>query len=141
MGIDLNVNVAEAAAMNNPFDFVKNVRTGGDWDYKGKKIYNKYGGDFMDAFGNWHFGAVANAYGFNLETSMLGGGGYQVAVQGGGSSAGLAGGSFLWQQSGYGYLMPDSITRALTNGGFTWGDNPGDAINVMNGWDYYNANY
>jgi hypothetical protein len=38
-----------------------------------------------------------------------------------------------------GYLLPDSVTRNMTNSGFTWGDNPGDSINIMNGWDYYHG--
>lgn len=72
---------------------------------------------------------------------MYGGGAYQVNKQGGGNPADYEAAT-AWMIVSYGgALIPDSITRQVTRGGFTWGDNSGDAINVMNGWDYYDANY
>jgi hypothetical protein len=40
-----------------------------------------------------------------------------------------------------GYRLADSYSRAITRAGFTWGDNVGDSINIMNGWDYGEKNY
>jgi hypothetical protein len=47
----------------------------------------------------------------------------------------------LLRNTAGGYLLPDSISRAMTRNGFTWGDNTGDALNIMRGWDYANDNY
>ena len=33
-----------------------------------------------------------------------------------------------------GHLMSDSYTRSITLFGFTWGDNPGDSIDILRGW-------
>ncbi|TLS73581.1 hypothetical protein FE236_13050 [Mariprofundus erugo] len=140
-GIDLNANVAEAARINRDL-FIKNVRSKGSWDYKHNvTLAMKYGQAFLADFGNWHFGVVAHAHGFNLETSLYGAGVYQVFKQGGGNPADLAVAN-AWMFNSYGgALIPDSITRAVIRAGFSWGDNPGDSISIMNGWDYYNENY
>jgi hypothetical protein len=47
----------------------------------------------------------------------------------------------LLSMSKGGYRLADSYSRAITRAGFTWGDNVGDSINIMNGWDYGEKNY
>ena len=70
---------------------------------------------------------------------MYGAGANQVLRQGGGTPSYLyAATHLMWVTKG-GYLLPDSASRSMTNSGFTWGDNPGDSINIMNGWDYYHG--
>ena len=115
--------------------FIDKVKTGGDWDYKNNKIFNQALGSgiisrsLLDEFGNFHFGAVANAYGFRLPTTLVGAGGYQVFFQEGGSFGDFFTGGMTAAKAIYNI-------RAITNNGFTWGDNPGDSIAIMQGWDY-----
>ena len=138
--IDVAANVADAEQFTFS-EWVEKVEPGGDWDYKNG--LRGYGLDraLLDEFGNFHFGVVAHAYGFNLETSMYGAGAFQVWRQGKGSRAGHAAATIVMMHSAFGYTLPDSLTRSITLGGFTWGDNVGDAINIMNGWDYYEATF
>ena len=70
---------------------------------------------------------------------MYGAGVNQVIRQGGGSPRDLYRATRLLIPTAGGYLLPDSISRWVTNKGFSWGDNPGDARNIMNGWDYYDT--
>lgn len=89
--------------------------------------------DLLQEFGNFHFGIVANAFGFGLEQSMAGAGAYQVLFQGGGSRMALPATSYL---GAYGGLIPNSFSAYITNQGFSWADNPGDARLIMQGWNY-----
>lgn len=36
----------------------------------------------------------------------------------------------------FSFLVPDSYSTKITNRGFTWGDNLGDAKDIMLGWKY-----
>jgi hypothetical protein len=56
-------------------------------------------------------------------------------------AADLAVATRMLKSSAGGYLLPDAYSRYVTNNGFTWGDNPGDAINIMNGWDHAETVY
>ncbi|MDG9670783.1 FG-GAP-like repeat-containing protein [Hahella sp. CR1] len=136
--IDLDKNIAEAKSISLE-KWKEKVETGGDWDYKNVLANRGFNSKLLDNFGNWHFGVVAAAYGFNLEGSMYGAGLYQVTVQGGGNPTDLATATRLLSYTHGGYTLPDAVTRSMTNAGFTWGDNDGDAINIMNGWDYYDS--
>ncbi|MCE9793116.1 polymorphic toxin type 44 domain-containing protein [Shewanella indica] len=140
--IDIDQNVKDAKNMSLK-EWKAKVQTGGDWDYKNDSVFAGSGIDAarLDEFGNVHFGIVANAFGFNLEGSMYGAGAYQVLVQGGGNAADLAVATRMLKSSAGGYLLPDAYSRYVTNNGFTWGDNPGDAINIMNGWDHAETVY
>nr|KJZ10481.1 hypothetical protein TW77_07280 [Pseudoalteromonas rubra] len=135
-GIDLELNIAEAESMS--FEkWEAAVKTGGKWDYKNSLTDYDFSPELLDDFGNFHFGVVAAAYGFNLEGSMFGAGANQVLRQGGGTPRQLHLAIPILAYSGGGYLLPDFVSRTATNFGFSWGDNPGDSINIMNGWDYY----
>jgi hypothetical protein len=113
------------------------VKSGGQWDFKNsQELKKQFPAADLDAFGNFHFGVVARAQGFGLETAMSGAGAYQSLVQGGGSKIAWYLGSKLVDLTAFGALLPNSVARAITKSGFTWGDNPGDSINIMNGWDY-----
>lgn len=93
----------------------------------------------LDNFGNFHFGIVAAAYGFNLESAMYGAGHYQITQQGGGNLGHFVSATNIMIYTGGGYMFPDSFSRYMASKGFTWGDNPGDSINLMKGWDYYDS--
>jgi len=119
-------------------EFIASVQTGGRWDYKSNLgiTSGNFSDQFRDHFGNVHFGIVAHAFGFDMETSMLGGGGYQVIFQGNGHAGHLLDGGVFWFISFGGELMPNSFSAHITNNGFTWGDNPKDAQAVLEGWRY-----
>ncbi len=134
-----NYQTASEYGENGELDkFVDKVRTGGDWDFKKDKGLNKRFGDRMQKFGNWHFGYVAQAFGFNLVQRMSGAGAYQMLVQGGGSAKGLYGSILINAFTSGGIMMPNALTLALTNAGFSWGDNTGDALDISKGWIYAN---
>lgn len=48
---------------------------------------------------------------------------------------------WLWSKAPLPWPGSESAARNYTLKGGTWGDNPGDSINVMRGWEYYNDNY
>lgn len=135
--IDIADNVQRAQKMTLN-EWKQAVQTGGEWDYKNSRVlrYAGFSSKLLDEFGNVHFGIVARAQGFNLEGSMYGAGFYQVMVQGGGNHYDLMQATKILSGTLGGYLLPDSVSRALTMNGFSWGDNPGDALNIMKGWDY-----
>ena len=60
----------------------------------------------------------------------------QAFVQGGGSKI-----DAIWGYSTYvagpDGPITDSEARVLTLNGYSWGDNEGDSIHIMNGYDYY----
>ncbi len=140
--IDIGQNVKDAASIDTK-KWLDKVKTGGDWDYKNNNQLKDAGisSARLDEFGNVHFGIVAKAHGFNLEGSMYGAGAYQVLKQGGGNPADFAAATVLLYKTNGGYSLPDSISRSMTRSGFTWGDNPGDSMNIMNGWDYAEQQY
>lgn len=137
-GIDLKANIAEAERMSLS-EWEKAVKTGGKWDYKNKLSDLNIDPSILDDFGNFHFGIVSAAKGFNLEGSMYGAGLNQVMRQGGGNPGDLMIATKILSQTLGGYVLPDIVSRKMTNAGFTWGDNVGDAINVMIGWDFYDS--
>jgi len=49
---------------------------------------------------------------------------------------GMAGGMYL---SAYSGLIPNSVSTYITNQGFSWGDNLGDAKSIMQGWNDANS--
>jgi len=135
--IDLRKNALEARNMSLQ-EFLKHVSSGGDWDYKINQgvLSAKVSDKERDDFGNFHFGMVARMFGFNLITSLYGAGSYQTYRQEGGNLVGQLGASPWWAFSLGGILMPDELTRRLTKSGFTWGDNEGDSLRIMEGWDF-----
>lgn len=137
-GIDIKANIIEAENMSF-LEWEKAVKTNGKWDYKNTLNGLDIDDKLLDDFGNYHFGIVAAAWGFNLEGSIYGAGANQVLRQGGGNPDDLAIATALLSLTYGGYTLYDSITRSMTNSGFTWGDNTGDAKNIMNGWDYYDS--
>ena len=139
--IDILQDMKDAANMQFG-DFIKKVETDGDWDYKNSEVLKDAGINkkLLDEFGNFHFGMVANAFGFGLEAAMYGAGAYQVK-QGGGSKTDFITATNLMTRTAGGLMLWDGGARAVTRGGFTWGDNPGDSINIMNGWDYAQNNF
>lgn len=143
--IDVDQNVKDAQKLGDELDimgFIKNVETGGIWDYKNNEdLVGNFSGSLLDEFGNVHFGIVSHAAGFNLEGTMYGAGLYQVNIQGGGNSDHLLDATALMSLTAGGYMLSDAYSRQITNQGFTWGDNTGDAINIMNGWTYGESVY
>jgi hypothetical protein len=141
-GIDLKKNFLIATKLS-PLEWKLKVQTGGDWDYKNSQLLKDAGiaSKLLDEFGNFHFGVVALAQSYNLSQSMYGAGFYQVISQGGGSrfESGVA--TWVMSTSFGGGTIPNDWARGLTNSGFGWGDNPGDAVNIMNGWDYARQNF
>ena len=132
--IDIDVNVAEAEGMTLD-QFINAVKANGDWDYKNDpRLYGKFSATLLDEFGNVHFGLVANAFGFNLATALTGAGAYQVLFQGSGSPSGLV-------SLPHPLITPDALARSYTEAGSSWGDNPGDAMAIMRGYDYYEHHY
>lgn len=115
-------------------DWRKAVATRGKWDYKNNKalIAAEFSPARLDEFGNVHFGIVAAAHGFILSTTLFSVGTYQVFRQPGGS---------LWGWGNAPFLGSDNQARFYTRMRWTSGDNPGDSINIMKGWDYYDSNY
>jgi len=137
--IDIKKNMAEAKAMGitGLGNFIGKVKSFGDWDYKNnlqsgvdKGIFTS---DLLQEFGNYHFGIVAHEIGFSLEQSMAGAGAYQVFFQGGGDKISLLPSIILGTFS---FVIPNSYSSYITNNGFSWGDNAGDAIDIMQGWKY-----
>jgi hypothetical protein len=126
----------------SPIEFVEAVWPGsGKWDYKAKLAGLGFNKTLMDQFGNFHYGMVSNAFGLNLETSMLGGGFAQNFLQRGGNMSDFALGAALWGLTLGGGILPDSFTGAITSNGFGWGDNNqnsgNDSMYIMHGWSYY----
>lgn len=132
-GIDIDANVKEASTMDH-FEWKDAVKAKGKWDYKKSKVLIAAGISpaRLDEFGNVHFGIVAAAHGFNLATSLFGAGSYQVFFQRGGS---------VWGWGNAPLLASNDQARFYTRMGWNWGDNPGDSLNIMKGWDYYDKNY
>ena len=134
-GINLDQNARDAADMTRE-EFISAVRTGGEWDYKNDSaLVSSFGSSRLDEFGNFHFGYVARGHGYNLETTLFGAGAYQVWRQPGGNFTHHFVAARIMMHSAAGSLFPDSWSRSITQSGFTWGDNPGDSINIINGWD------
>ena len=132
-GIDIRQNMIEAGDMSK-LEIIKAVWPGGKWDYKNLETLRGFSSDLLQEFGNVHFGIVARAHGFTLEEALYGAGYVQVNIQGGGSRAELQRAARMFSTSLGGRLMSDSYTRSITLFGFTWGDNPGDSIDILRGW-------
>jgi hypothetical protein len=102
------------------------------WDYKNNDILKQAGfaPTLLDNFGNAHFGIVAQANGWSLAESLSGAGVHQSFFQGGGSKVDAILGGLTNP-----FLLSDDAARMLTRNGFGWGDNPGDSLNIMEGYD------
>jgi len=74
-GADVDANIEEAKHMSW-IDFVKHVKSGGEWDYKSKFRHIKPN-PYEDA-GNFNFGATGRAVGFTEEILKMGAGAYQI---------------------------------------------------------------
>lgn len=137
-GIDVfdNIRTAENWTLTDIGKFWGKVETNGDWDYKNQHA-GRFSSELLDDFGNWHFGVIAAAYGFNLESALYGAAAYQVLVQGQGNSADFTKATIIMRTTAMGLVLPDAISRGATEAGFTWGDNPGDSLNIMDGWEFY----
>lgn len=110
---DIKQNITEAWEMGpfrDPIAFYRKVQGGGDWDYK------RHGREYEN-FGNWHFGVVAAAAGWNREIALRGAGAYQ-----------------LWKNtSKWEYGMPWDIGMPWSN----FGDDPNDQWWIKKGYDAY----
>ena len=134
-GIDIDANADKAEKMSLR-EFLEASPTNAEWDFKNngdvKKAAEANGvsADDLQRFGNFHFGYMANAFGFGLARTLSGAGLYQAFEQGGGSkSAAMAGVG----------LSPSNTrsAKAYTDAGVSWGDNPGDSKDIMAGWLHY----
>lgn len=114
------------------------VKTGGKWDYKvnRKLIDAGFSTSLLDEFGSMHFGIVSAAHRFKLSHTLGGAGFYQVHFQNGGSAANL---SSVANMNPWGWTNVQAQSYTLSGG--KWGDNPGDSLNIMNGWDYFHDYY
>jgi|GEM_PF-2200917 len=130
--MDIEANAARAKKMSM-LEFVKAATDAKQWDLKNNKelinlskegSFTRY--DLQD-FGNYHFGYMANEFGFDLGVTLAGAGVYQAFWQGGGNKTEALLGVLGVNGSREGVEMAAGI-------GFTWGDNPGDAKAVMRGW-------
>lgn len=141
-GIDLKDNFTESQKLSLT-DWINRVKTGGRWDYKinGRLVSAGISSTRLDEFGNFHFGVVANGFGFSLSRSMYGAGLYQAIIQGGGDRDSSYLATLLMASTLGGKTLPDNITKALTNNDFNWGDNPGDALQIQSGWIYAQQNF
>ncbi|MBN2829279.1 MAG: hypothetical protein JXR56_03040, partial [Candidatus Cloacimonetes bacterium] len=140
-----NARVAKKQSLE---DFCDYVTDSSRWDYKKNEDFVKDTSDAgftekdRDDFGNFNFGLVANAWGFNLETSVMGAGAHQVIMQEGGSVYGMLSMYGYYNLTLGGYLISDRFSSYITNNiGFTWGDNKGDASHIIEGWFYAEENY
>lgn len=158
-GIDITQNYKDAKKAGKWFridTFVINVKSGGSWDYKSNKLFSEamkalgYSDHDIQAFGNFHFGIVANAFGFDMKTSLAGAAIYQVVFQGGGSASDAASFTFLAFHEELGYKLYDSETdsykkydaiNAVINEEIRTGDNDDDSDYIMEGWNYAELNY
>jgi hypothetical protein len=71
-GVDIGANCKAAKSMVNPWTFKDKVEYGGAWDYK------TLGPQYED-FGNYHYGATGNAFGFSENTLLQEAGRAQIA--------------------------------------------------------------
>lgn len=136
-GIDLAKNHKEAVELgkhHNLAGFVKNVKTNGIWDYKDSARFANFADKGLLAeFGNWHFGFVAQGYGFNLGTALFGAGGYQVCCQ-----AHTSVNVSNFEKSlivAPAAMMSDVMARDAAALGFRFGDNPDDPEPIIGGYD------
>ena len=90
--------------------FIKQVKTGGPWDYKQK-------GPQFEKFGNWHYGVVGRAAGIPRNVLLRAAGLYQE----------------FWQSKNYreenGHAWGES----------PYGDDPTDQKQISNGMNYYDS--
>lgn len=85
-GVSVDDNIAEARkhplvsrdATKNFGWFWNQVKTGGPQDYKNLKDKNGNASPWFEYFGNYNFGAVSRAVGFNEEITAFGAGTYQI---------------------------------------------------------------
>ncbi|WP_428309768.1 FG-GAP-like repeat-containing protein [Hydrocarboniphaga sp.] len=131
-GIDLEANIKEAAGMTLG-EFWDAVKTGGKWDYKNNPEYAGLNADLLQEFGNFHFGVVANAFGFSAYVAMTGAGMYQVFFQAGGSGISLA--SHILSAP-FTPIVDVDYLQYQVDAGATFGDLPGDSAAVLSGWRY-----
>ena len=133
VNIDLQVNIDKAKKMSLT-EFKAKVTDEEGWDWKNRRELEEIDPALREEFGNVHFGIVAAAWGFDLSTSLWGAGLYQVFGQEGGS---------LWHfmNAPAPIITSNEGAAFWTRMGFTWGDNPGDAVNIMHGWQYYDKHY
>ncbi|PXF28591.1 hypothetical protein WH50_25505 [Pokkaliibacter plantistimulans] len=125
------------------FDFIDQVKTNGNMDYKKDQTLVAIYGDRVQRFGNWHYGLMAHKMGLSLNTAVLGAAGYQLGFQTTTVDNFLEAGiiaSQLSVPSGrqidrmYSIFTESGLRRALESGR-TFGDNPRDGIDIMKGWD------
>jgi len=134
--IDLEANMETAKNLSTS-EFIEKVKTRGDWDFKSNKLLkNQFDSSLLDEFGNFHFGMVAAAQGFSLNSTVSGAGAYQAFIQTGGNKFD----SFISITSSFAIGQDTSRVRREIMSGFSFGDNPGDSFNIMLGWDYFHIN-
>ncbi len=108
-GESCDANIVEAQKHLDPTWFVDQVRNKGPWDYKQR-------GQQYQSFGNFNYGAVAGAYGLNLEQAKRGAG---------------------WAQSRAGTSTP---AWGTWSGEAPYGDDPRDQAEIERGYQYYRCN-
>ena len=160
INIDIDANLKASRTMS-AMQLYDAFKTGGKWDYKNDAAVKAAVGknsNLAQEFGNFHFGLIAASRGLGLYFATLGAGAYQVFKQGGGSAAALHSavlGSDLESHafSGLALVFPKvgkythaalqltgSNSRArqvIHNSCNAMGDNPGDALDIMRGWNFF----
>jgi RHS repeat-associated protein len=139
----LEVNTARAASMTSSIVFAFYVMDYGRWDYKNRKDHiigkgYKSGSKFQfkgkemsgEDLGNFHFGAVAKAFGFDEEYAL--------------KMAGLAQRLFSKSKDEWKNYKEYKTTSPTTGATFTsrewlwpYGDDPRDQIWIQYGFEYY----
>ena len=153
--IDLKANIEQARKMDF-WEFIKQLKPRGKWDYKYMDELKTPGIDpaKVAEFGNLHYGIVAAANGYSLPHTLSGAGGAQYFLQEGGSlsefvapyAAPLAFAPSSLQTMDprgmdpkwYPMLSREGAVHWLESGG-TFGDLPEDNPVVRRGWELYHG--
>lgn len=127
----MRASVREAMSTSTP-KWLGLVRSGGKWDYKSNEDLQTAGlsPERLDEFGNVRFGSVARAHGWSLEASHFGGGTYRVFFQVRGNAIHWRAAMRFLSRTYGGYALPTFVGRGIVKLGFTWGDDPGDSMNI-----------
>ena len=141
----LKTNIKVASNTASPFSFYDIVKTNGEWDLKAnmKTIYGigndgktqfTFGKQTMEAqdLGNYHFGAVAKAFGFPEEFTLNQAGVYQIKSK----TSRPEWQPFKMTLSGAGYGGTYYAKELLP----PYGDDPRDQGWIKEGFKYYNDN-
>lgn len=139
----LRRNSNEAKQIKSIITFIKNVKTGGNWDLKNNTktiwglaknstfLYNKQNLSSEDV-GNMNFGVVAKSYGFSQETALRGAGLYQIYERH--STSEWINGTTItaYRANQFGIVSPVSVEVL----GSPYGDDPRDQYWINQGYNF-----